>query len=206
MVDTAKRRARRRAGSCGVAVSAARKRPTEAGDRAQLAALLSVYLVLLIWVVLWRLGPPYVGGSGSRHIKLVPFLSSDGAGACAPLEVVANVLLFVPFGLYLGLLVPSWPRWRSVGVIAATSLALESAQYVLAVGVSDITDVISNSTGGVVGLGLVAAARRCFRARTTAVMKTICSIGTVVIVLASATFVASGVRYAPPGAPGHHRR
>ena len=206
MVDTARRRARRRAGRCGVAVPVARKSPIQAGDRTQLTALFSVYLVLLIWVVLWRLGPPYVGGSGSRHIKLVPFLSSDGAGASAPLEVVANVLLFVPFGLYLGLLVPSWPRWRSVGVIAATSLALESAQYVLAVGVSDITDVISNSTGGAIGLTLVAAARLCFRARTTTVMKRICSIATIVIVLASATFITSGVRYAPPGAPGHHRR
>ena len=125
----------------------------------------SVYLVLLAWVVLWKLEVPWVGEAGERIVKLVPFVATGDAGASTPFEVVANLALFVPFGVYLGLLAPSWPWWKVAGTVAAVSLALEVAQYVLAVGSSDLTDVVVNTAGGVVGLGLVALARRRFGAR-----------------------------------------
>lgn len=87
-------------------------KPSRGGGRGLLAVLFMVYLVLLAWVVLWKLEVPYVGGGALRQIKLVPFARTAEAGASAPLEVVANVMLFVPFGLYLGLLAPSWPWWK----------------------------------------------------------------------------------------------
>ena len=113
-------------------------------------------------------------------------------------KVVANVVLFVPFGLYIGLLAPSWPSWKVAGAVAGTSLVLEVAQYVLAVGSSDVTDVLVNTAGGLAGIGLLALARRGLRARTTTVMTRVCSIGTVLALLASGIFFASPLRYAPP--------
>jgi glycopeptide antibiotics resistance protein len=164
------------------------------------AALFVVYLVLLTWIVLWKLEVPYLGASGMRHIKLVPFVPSGDAGASAPFEVVANLLLFVPFGLYLGLIAPSWLRscWKVAGVVAGASLALEVAQYVLAIGSSDVTDVVVNTAGGLAGIGLLALARRTLQNRAASVMIQSCSVGTVLSVVAVGMLVASPLRYAPP--------
>jgi len=164
-----------------------------------LVGLLVVYLVLLAWAVLWKLETPWVGGAYRRVVKFVPFVSTARTGASTPVDVVTNVLLFVPFGVYLGLLAPRWSWRKVVGAAAGVSLVLEVAQYVLAVGSTDLTDVLVNSAGGAVGLGLLALARRRLGDRTGAVMARVCANGTVLALVAAGLVVASPVRYAPPG-------
>jgi glycopeptide antibiotics resistance protein len=174
------------------------------------AALFTVYLVLLAWTVMFKLEAPYLGSGDLREIKLVPFVASACNGASAPSEVVANVLLFLPFGLYLGLLAPAWPWWRVAATVAGTSIGFEVAQYVLAVGSSDVTDVITNTGGGLAGLALLVIARRRLGARTVGVMTRICSVMTVIGLLLAAVVVASPLGYGPQpdvmvsmnGAPG----
>jgi glycopeptide antibiotics resistance protein len=160
--------------------------------------LFVVYLVLLVWIVLWKLEVPWVGGGAQRQIKLVPFVRTADAGPTAPFDLVANIALFAPFGLYLGLLAPSWRWWRVAAVLVGASLALEVAQYVLAVGRSDITDVIVNTAGGLAGFALLVMARRRYQARTAAVMTRFCVVGTVLAVVAVAVFVALPLRLASP--------
>jgi len=173
------------------------RRPSRSGGIGWLVVLFGVYLVLLVWLVLWKLEVPYVGGGALRHIKLVPFAPTAEDGASDPFEVMANVVLFVPFGLYLGLVAPSW-RWRKVaGVVTGTSMLFEVTQWVLSVGSCDITDVVVNTAGGLAGLGLLALARRRFQDRTGTVMTQACSIGTVLVVVAAGIFIASPVHYAP---------
>ena len=154
-----------------------------------LVVLFAVYLVLLVWTVLCKLEVPWVGGD--TMVKLVPFVRTHEAGPSAPVEVVVNLALFVPFGVYLGLLAPSRPWWSAVIVMAGASLALEVAQYVLAVGRSDTTDVIANTAGGLAGLGLLALARRGLAARTTTVMLRVCSVGTVLVLLCGGLYAVS---------------
>ena len=67
--------------------------------------------------------------------------------------------LFVPLGFYLALTWRGSGVWRRVGVIAAVSVCVEVLQYVLAVGVSDVDDVILNGVGGLVGLLVYRLAR-----------------------------------------------
>ena len=124
----------------------AEKKPIAEGGHI-LVALFAVYLVLLAWAVVWKLDVPYVGEAAllPRPIKLIPFVPSAEAGGSAPLEVVANFLLFVPFGVYLGLLAPTWPWWRWTGVLVGASFVLETTQHVLSTGSFDTTDVIVNS-------------------------------------------------------------
>lgn len=127
--------------------------------RALLATSFGVYLALLVWAVLWKLGVPHVGDGSMRHIKLVPFVATTAYGPSAPPEVFANLLLFVPFGAYLRLISPAM-TWRgAAGVTAAASVALETSQFILAVGSADVTDVIMNTIGGVVGFALLAGLR-----------------------------------------------
>lgn len=174
------------------------------------AALFALYLALLVWAVLWKLGVPGAETGGWRRVKLTPFVSSDGDGASEPSEVVANLLLFVPLGVYLGLLAPRWPWWNALGAGAALSLGLETVQYVLALGGSDSTDVLVNAAGTLAGFGLLALARVGLGARTAAVATRVCLLGTVLAVLACGAFFASPVRYAQrdvhrdvPPAPAH---
>ncbi|ACZ30453.1 VanZ family protein [Xylanimonas cellulosilytica DSM 15894] len=168
--------------------------------RTTLLVLFVVYLALLVWAVLWKLDVPWTGGT-RRTVKLVPFVASGGHGASQPFEVATNLLLFVPFGLYLGLLAPAWRWWRHVGVIAGASLGLETVQLVLAVGSSDVTDVVVNTAGGLAGLVLLARVRRRLQGRTALVVMRACSVATALALIASAAFVASPVRFGgpPPG-------
>jgi len=82
--------------------------------RAILIGAFAVYLVLLVWGVLWKFETPFVGAAWAlpRPFKLVPFVASGDAGASEPLELLANLLLFVPFGLYVALLADRW-RWSA---------------------------------------------------------------------------------------------
>lgn len=162
--------------------------------------LFVIYLALLTWIVLWKLEIPYLGWSGMRHIKLVPFAPTARAGASEPIEVAVNVLLFVPFGLYLTLLAPSWPWRKAAWAVAGASLTLEVAQYALAVGSSDFSDVLANTAGGLMGIGLLTLARRKLPGRTVRVMRLVCSAGTALALLAAiGVVVASPLRFGPPG-------
>lgn len=172
------------------------RQPIRASRRAALIALFAVYLVLLAWVVVWKLEIPHHEPGGVRRIKLLPFFASAAGGASSFIEVGANLLLFAPFGVYLGLLRPAWSWPRVAAAAAGASLAFEAAQYALAVGISDVTDVIVNTAGGLAGLGILALLRRELRGRTVAIATRICLAGTVLAVLASGAFLASPLHWA----------
>ena len=161
-----------------------------------LSVLFVVYLVLLTWTVVWKLAVPWVGEAvGLPHpFKLVPFLPDGEAGGSPPLEVLANVALFVPFGVYLGLLAPTWRWWQMTLVFLGASLALEFVQHALATGSFDITDVIVNTAGGIAGLGLLAVARRRLQRST---MARVLLVATVLGLIAIAVLDASPLRYVP---------
>ncbi|HWH26405.1 MAG TPA: VanZ family protein [Pseudolysinimonas sp.] len=167
------------------------------GGRWALAVLFAIYLMLLVWLVLWKFHVPFVGRDDMREIKLIPFVGGGGFGASAPWEVFANIIIFLPFGIYLAALVPTW-RWRAVAVMAGASLGLEVAEYVLAVGSSDVTDVIVNTSGGLIGLGVLALVRRKLRSRTGVVMAWIMALATVVVFIAATALIASFPRLGPP--------
>ena len=170
------------------------------GKPVLLIVLFVIYLVLLVWAILWKLTAPWIGEAASlpHPIKLVPFLPSGGAGASNPEEVAANILLFVPFGLYLGSFAPSWPWWKLTAVFLGASLALEITQHLISTGSFDTSDLISNTAGGLVGLGLLTLARRRFGSRLPAIGIRVAVIGSAVAMLALAAFLASPLRYAPP--------
>ena len=83
---------------------------------------------------------------------------------------------------------------------AAFSAGLEAAQYVLAVGSTDVTDVILNTTGALIGVAVLAGARRAFGRGAAHVVAWGCAALTVVAVVASAAFASSAVRFGPPEA------
>ncbi len=161
--------------------------------RAVLIGLFAIYLALLVWIVLWKLEIPYVGDVAQRQIKLVPFVATATHGPSQPAEIVANALLFVPFGVFLGMLARR-PVW-SVRHIIGVSLVLEIAQYLLAVGSLDLTDVIVNTAGGLIGLTGIAAVRLVLGRRTRAVVTPLLVLGVALALLVSGAFFASPLHY-----------
>lgn len=166
---------------------------TRERTRPVLLALFAAYIVVLVWLVLWKLHAPFIA-DGTGTVKLVPFVRTADAGSSAPREVWGNVAVFVPFGVYLGLLGRRW--WTSLTVIALTSAALEATQFILGVGVTDVTDVIANTAGGLAGLILVGAVGRRRAARR--VLAVLCVVGTAFALVALAVFLAAPMRPMAP--------
>jgi glycopeptide antibiotics resistance protein len=159
-------------------------------DGIALALLFAIYLFVLVWLAVFKLHAPFIGRDDMREIKLIPFVPIDGFGLNSPFELIGNVVVFIPFGIYLGTLV-SWRPWRMVLAIAGTSLVVEVAQYVLAVGFSDVSDLILNTAGGVVGIAVATRLRRRFGTRTVAVVKRAAEIFTLIILIWAGIHIAS---------------
>ncbi|KQZ85147.1 hypothetical protein ASD56_01915 [Microbacterium sp. Root166] len=178
-------------------------RPAAGVPSALTATLFAVYLAVLTWLVVFKLQLPHIGPDSARALKLIPFVATSSAGASATWEVLANIVVFVPFGVYLGLLVPSWPWWKAAGAAAGASAALEVAQFVLATGKTDVTDILMNAAGGLAGFGLALVTRRAFAGRAAGALTGVLTMGTVLVLLAAATVVLGPPGgTAPPRGPG----
>jgi glycopeptide antibiotics resistance protein len=106
------------------------------------------------------------------------------------------VLAFIP----LGVLVYLAARRRSLGrmllAIVGTALTIEVVQFGFGIGASDVTDVLTNTAGGLIGLGIAWFGFRVLGARAQRWLL----VGLVVVLLAlAAGFVAwlqaTGVRF-----------
>ncbi|WP_421742074.1 VanZ family protein [Cellulomonas sp.] len=121
-------------------------------------ALFVVYLVGLVRVTLWpKLGPD----DGFDLVRTVlTWLDAHGFPLTySATEFLANIVLFVPFGLLVGLLTRLRP-WTVVGLGLATSVAIELAQLLFRPDrVADVRDLVANTLGTAVGVGVLLAAR-----------------------------------------------
>ena len=90
-------------------------------------------------------------------------------------EMIDNILVFCPFGIYIGVLYRRWNLSEKVLSFFSVSLIYEVLQYVLAIGRSDITDVIMNTVGGIVGLLIYSLLNKiCRNERMTEIVVFIC--------------------------------
>lgn len=113
--------------------------------------ILALYLLTLLWLVLFKFSydlSSVLLDHQSRSLNLIPF-----AGASRGLrEMIDNFVVFIPFGLLLGVNLKQTGFWRKLAFIFSFSIAVEMLQFVLAIGTTDITDVITNTLGGLLGL------------------------------------------------------
>jgi glycopeptide antibiotics resistance protein len=122
-------------------------------------ALFAIYLLILLWLVLFKLSfhLSWVVESQPRTLNLIPFadVSRDHLR-----EMIYNFVVFVPFGLLLSVNLKRANFWRRLALVFIFSLALEIIQFVFAIGVTDVTDVIMNTFGGFLGLILYDLSRK----------------------------------------------
>ena len=67
-------------------------------------------------------------------------------------NVIGNIVIFLPFGVYLALFNPDKRLFKNVLFVFLFSLSVEILQYTLKLGIGDIDDVILNCLGGALGI------------------------------------------------------
>ncbi|AEE44857.1 VanZ family protein [Cellulomonas fimi ATCC 484] len=126
--------------------------------RRALLVALAVYLACVVRVTLWPEPAPDEAFGVVRTV--LAWLQGRGVAVTyAGVEAVANVVMFVPFGLLVALLLRR--PWLTVALGALTSTAIEVAQLAfLPTRVPTVQDVAMNTVGTALGVGALALARR----------------------------------------------
>lgn len=114
-------------------------------------ALLALYLLILLWLVLFKFSFNLFSilDYHTRSINLIPFAGSSALNVRGNFY---NCAVFIPFSLLLTVNFKRAGFWRKLTFVFVFSLAVEIAQFVFAIGATDITDLITNTFGGFLGL------------------------------------------------------
>lgn len=141
--------------------------------RAVTWAAFVLYLILLVWVIVFKTDPYSVLALEPKvrqPVNLIPFGASVVAnGSVYVPEIVENALVFIPLGLFISMLSKRGGVWKSVLIGLALSLAFEAAQYAFAIGCADITDVIMNNLGALLGALLWLPVKKLLKGRAEAI-------------------------------------
>lgn len=116
-------------------------------------AVFATYLLMLLWLVLFKFSYDIfavLSDFQTRSLSLIPFADSRENMR----EMVDNLIVFVPFGLLLNANFKQISLWQKLAYIFFFSFAVEAFQFIFAIGITDITDVIMNTYGGFLGLAL----------------------------------------------------
>jgi glycopeptide antibiotics resistance protein len=146
--------------------------------------LFSIYILLLIGIILFKL--PFYSpeiSDGIRVINLIPLQGSfDNSGVLDFREIRDNILIFIPFGIYVCMIKSEWPFIKKVLSIIGLSLSFEVSQFIFALGRTDITDVLDNTIGGIIGIGAYALFFKILGSKTNKSVNAIALAVTVCIV------------------------
>jgi len=115
--------------------------------------LFIIYLIVLFWIIVFKFNLRLPPLRNMRNINLIPFsqpLILNGKIAFG--EIIMNVVIFVPLGMYAGILFKRWITLKKLFLFFLISLICEVLQYILNIGASDITDIINNTLCGLIGL------------------------------------------------------
>lgn len=148
--------------------------------------LLVVYLIVLSWIILFKMqfDISLLKNMNLRSINLIPFAGSLVVnGRVDTSEIILNIVAFIPFGVYLSMLNVKWNFLKKAIPIFCVSLMYEIIQYIFAIGGSDITDLIGNTLGGIIGIGLFFLLQHLLGKKTIKILNILATIGTVVVVL-----------------------
>lgn len=148
--------------------------------RKQTLVLFIIYLLVLTWVIVFKFSFSLQDISTLRSVNLIPLEGTAVRNNQLDYnEVLSNVFIFVPFGLYLGMLKPNWNFFMKLLPIASVSLLFEGVQYAFAIGATDITDLIGNTLGGALGIGFCFLFKKIFKIYSIKMLNGIAMFGTI---------------------------
>lgn len=138
--------------------------------------LFGIYLVLLIWMIVYKMNIELLYGRYDvGSINVIPFAGTAVYDGILDFpEILFNVFGFVPFGIYMEMMFRKATWVQNLMVIGLTSLVFELLQYVLLLGIADITDVLANGLGGAIGIIVMYVLTSLWREKTYQRMNVIC--------------------------------
>lgn len=134
-----------------------------------------VYILVTIRIILLKDVPIYAISKGIfRSVNLIPFytiwqfiIDSNISFMRATANIIGNIGIFIPMGIFFPIVFKKLNKKTMVIAIIFISLGLEIIQYILALGSSDIDDVILNSLGGIIGITIYINMAKLFPNNTT---------------------------------------
>lgn len=146
---------------------------------------MAIYLLVIAWILLFKLGVRF-SYMETRSMNLIPFkepLILNGEPDFG--EVILNVIIFVPLGIYTGILFAKWVFRKKLLFFFLSSFLVEALQFILAIGAFDSTDILTNTLGGLIGLYLFKIVEIGFgnKLRAQKFVNLIAGIGTAAILL-----------------------
>lgn len=146
-------------------------------------ALLALYLLILSWIILLKLQFSFSDLDYIRKINLIPFGDSVIANGKVDFdEIINNVIVFIPVGAYFTLLMRNTSILKVISSVFGISLTFEILQFIFAIGASDVTDLISNTLGGIIGMVLVDALSVVLKEKTHKILNRIAIVCTILVV------------------------
>ena len=148
--------------------------------------LFIIYLIALFWIIVFKFNVQLPPLRNMRSINLIPFsepLILNGKLAFS--EIIMNIVIFVPFGIYAGILFKRWSTAQKIFLFFLISLICEVFQFILNVGASDITDIINNTLGGIIGILIYIGIEKILKnsVKVDKVINVIATIGTILMIL-----------------------
>jgi glycopeptide antibiotics resistance protein len=142
--------------------------------------IMGIYFVIMFWILFQRRA-----SGGVRIINTAPFstISSyfyinggilHGYGL---VNLIGNILIFVPLGIYLSMLIKKTSVRAYTILVALISLGVEILQYIFALGVADIDDIILNTICGFIGILLFKKLHSIYEDKTKDVITILAPIG-----------------------------
>ena len=148
--------------------------------------LFVIYLIALFWIIVLKLSVHFSYMGNMRRINLIPFSESLILNGKLDFgEMIMNAVIFVPLGVYAGILFKRWIIGKKIFLFFLISLICEAFQFILALGVFDITDIINNTLGGIIGLMIYKGIEKVFQNSVKAqkFINILATIGTIVMIV-----------------------
>ena len=145
--------------------------------------LFAVYTLILAWILLFKMSFSIDELYNNRSINIIPFMGSVIVnGKIDTSEIINNIIVFIPVGIYVCMLKKDWSILKKISVGFFISLGIEVLQFVLAIGATDITDLIGNTLGGIIGIGVFYLFSKVFKNKTNKIINILASIATILLI------------------------
>ncbi|HFI2472719.1 TPA: VanZ family protein [Streptococcus suis] len=153
--------------------------------------LFLTYLLLLTWMIVFKMDMSILYGRYDlAQFNLIPLAGTAVYNGILNFpEIFFNIISFIPFGIYMEILFRKASWVSNLMLILLVSLLFEVTQYVLLLGIADITDLLANGLGGAIGINVMYVLTSVWREKAYARMNLFCLILTVVIILTTYFFV-----------------
>lgn len=146
--------------------------------------LFSIYFLILIWILLFKMNLSINDIYKNRSINLIPFAESVIAnGEISTNEIIGNIFVFIPMGIYTCMLQTNWSFIKKIALSFIISLAIEVLQFIFTLGATDITDLLGNTLGGIVGIGTFLFLSKLLKNKTVKVLNVLALIATVGLIV-----------------------